>query len=106
MVFVSFLRSAKKTLFNEKVANNVNGKGVLFEDNLQCQFNPSNFKILYVINSENCFYRRLALTRAKKVTFHINSINLFCCFHGFLYFFLVSQGRVAEKNRRFWPVAQ
>jgi len=27
--------------------------------------NPKNFKILYVINSENCFYRKLALTRAK-----------------------------------------
>lgn len=34
-------------------------------DNTQVIFNPKSFKILYVINSENCFYRKLALTRAK-----------------------------------------
>lgn len=50
--------SAKKELFGDK-------DSVFHEDNLQCKFNPRNFKILYVINSENCFYRRLALTRAK-----------------------------------------
>jgi len=49
---------AKKELFGDK-------DNVFHEDNLQCKFNPRNFKILYVINSENCFYRRLALTRAK-----------------------------------------
>ena len=43
---------------------------VVLEDNLQCKFNPRNFKILYVINSENCFYRKLALTRAKNVSFN------------------------------------
>ena len=37
-------------------------------ENTQVTFNPKNFKILYVINSENCFYRKLALTRAKKVS--------------------------------------
>ena len=41
--------------------------GVIYEDNSQCQFNPKDFKILYVIHNENCFYRRLALRRAKKV---------------------------------------
>jgi len=39
--------------------------GVYNVDNTQITFNPKNFKILYVINSENCFYRKLALTRAK-----------------------------------------
>ena len=53
--------SAKKELFGDK-------DSVFHEDNLQCKFNPRNFKILYVINSENCFYRRLALTRAKNVS--------------------------------------
>lgn len=52
--------SAKKELFGDKCKD-----GVVYEDNLQCKFNPDNFKILYVINSENCFYRRMALTRAK-----------------------------------------
>jgi len=55
--------SAKKELFSEKVNNKDN---IVFEDgNLQCNFNPNNFKILYVINSENCFYRKFAFTRAK-----------------------------------------
>ena len=54
-------KSAKKELFSDK-------DNVFHEDNLQCKFNPRNFKILYVINSENCFYRRLALTRAKNVS--------------------------------------
>ncbi len=44
--------------------------GVLHEDNSQCQFDPSTFKILYVINSENTFYRRMALNRAKLVSFY------------------------------------
>jgi len=53
--------NAKKELFSmDKINSNV-----VLEDNLQCKFNPRNFKILYVINSENCFYRKLALTRAK-----------------------------------------
>ncbi len=37
---------------------------VVYEDNTQCHFNLKNFKILYIINSENCFYRRFALRRA------------------------------------------
>ena len=40
---------------------------VVFEDNTQCQFNLKNYKILYIVNSENCFYRRLALRRAAEV---------------------------------------
>ena len=48
--------------------------GVIYEDNSQCQFNPKDFKVLYVIKSENCFYRRLALRRAKKVSC-VPSIN-------------------------------
>jgi hypothetical protein len=43
---------------------------VIHEDNTQCQFNPRTLKILYVINSENCFYRRQALNRAKEVKRH------------------------------------
>jgi hypothetical protein len=42
--------------------------GVIHDDNSQCQFNPRTFKILYVIKSENCFYRRLCLRRAKEVS--------------------------------------
>jgi hypothetical protein len=39
--------------------------------NNPCQFSLKNFKVLYIINSENCFYRRLALRRAAEVTiFH------------------------------------
>lgn len=49
---------------NDKV-NSKSKDGIVYEDNLQCKFNPRNFKILYVIDSENCFYRKLALTRAK-----------------------------------------
>ena len=43
---------------------------MVYEDNTACQFNLKNYKILYIINSENCFYRRLALRRAAKVTKH------------------------------------
>lgn len=61
-----FSSSAKKELFSN---NKVNSKdNVVYEDNLECKFNPRNFKILYVINSENCFYRKMALTRAKNVS--------------------------------------
>jgi hypothetical protein len=42
-------------------------KDVVYEDNTQCQFNLKNLKIVYIINSENCFYRRLALRRAAEV---------------------------------------
>ena len=70
-LFFCFYRSspnAKKELFSmDKINSNV-----VLEDNLQCKFNPRNFKILYVINSENCFYRKLALTRAKNVSFNNN----------------------------------
>jgi len=41
------------------------GPDVMYEENTQCIFNPKNLKMLYVINSENCFYRKLALTRGK-----------------------------------------
>ena len=82
--------SAKKELFGDK-------DSVFHEDNLQCKFNPRNFKILYVINSENCFYRRLALTRAKNVSWHSGTtlyhnknypkdlISQFIHFYNFLY---------------------
>ena len=40
---------------------------VINEDNTQCQFKPNSMKIVYVINSEKCFYRRGAMTRAKTV---------------------------------------
>ena len=68
MTYFIFFRSspnAKKELFMDKI----NSNSVVMEDNLHCKFNPRNFKILYVINSENCFYRKLALTRAKNVSF-------------------------------------
>jgi hypothetical protein len=42
-------------------------KDVVYEDNTQCQFNLKNYKILYILNSENCFYRRQALKRAAEV---------------------------------------
>merc|ERR1712020_762303 len=47
------------------MGNDKHDNSIVNQDNLQCKFNPRNFKILYVINSENCFYRKLALTRAK-----------------------------------------
>ena len=49
----------------------ISSDGVYNIENTQVTFNPKNFKILYVINSENCFYRKLALTRAK----HVSSIS-------------------------------
>merc|ERR1719242_1295216 len=49
---------------NDKV-NDKHDNSIVSQDNLQCKFNPRNFKILYVIDSETCFYRKLALTRAK-----------------------------------------
>ncbi len=61
-------KSAKKELFAADPKVNNKDNNVVYDDNLQCKFNPRNFKILYVINSENCFYRRLALTRAKNVS--------------------------------------
>lgn len=42
--------------------------GVINEDNTQCQFKPGSMKMLYVIPSENCFYRKGALARAKEVS--------------------------------------
>merc|ERR1712088_633255 len=51
----------KESSTNKRLQNNT----VYNTDNTQVTFNPKNFKILYVINSENCFYRKLALTRAK-----------------------------------------
>ena len=89
---------AKKELFGDK-------DNVFHEDNLQCKFNPRNFKILYVINSENCFYRRLALTRAKNVSLtrvfnnHITSVS----FPMFL--FTVSQSGIKTQTRRFRQMA-
>ncbi|CAB4054036.1 SIN3A [Lepeophtheirus salmonis] len=47
-------------------SKHLNSGGVVYEDNMQCNFNPRSFKVLYVIKSENCFYRRLALRRAKE----------------------------------------
>ena len=49
--------------------------GVIFEDNTQCNFNPRNFKMLYVINSEKIFYRKLALRRAKEVRLNFKCTN-------------------------------
>ena len=54
----------KESSTNKRLQNNT----VYNTDNTQVTFNPKNFKILYVINSENCFYRKLALTRAKHVS--------------------------------------
>lgn len=65
LILMVLIFSAKKELFTDKVNNK---DSVVYEDNLQCKFNPRNYKILYVINSENCFYRKLALTRAKNVS--------------------------------------
>ncbi len=48
--------------------NRQTNNSVYHMENTQVTFNPKNFKILYVINSENCFYRKLALTRAKHVS--------------------------------------
>ena len=62
-----YFRSSKdkeSTTSNNRQTN----PGVYHMENTQVTFNPKNFKILYVINSENCFYRKLALTRAKNVS--------------------------------------
>ena len=39
---------------------------MIHQDNLQCQFNPKSLKMLYVIHSENCFYRSGSLSRARQ----------------------------------------
>lgn len=69
--FVHFLFRSPNAK-NDKV-NSKSKDGIVYEDNLQCKFNPRNFKILYVIDSENCFYRKLALTRAKNVSPYLYS---------------------------------
>ncbi len=49
--------------------------GIVHGDNLQCQFNPKNLKMLYVIQSENCFYRNGALRRAKDVSARVGFLS-------------------------------
>ena len=52
-------------LFSENEKNDA--PAVENDEKTQCRFDPSSLKILYVINSENCFYRKKALQRAKSV---------------------------------------
>lgn len=54
-------------LFRPAVKQEADSKEDSSDDNAQCQFSLKNFKVLYIINSENCFYRRLALRRAAEV---------------------------------------
>lgn len=37
-------------------------------DNTECKFKMNSIKIMYVVNSETCLYKRLALQRAKQVS--------------------------------------
>jgi len=52
--------NAKKELFLDKLNSNM-----VLEENLQCKFNSRSLKICYIANSENCFYKEQALSRAK-----------------------------------------
>jgi paired amphipathic helix protein Sin3a len=52
--------NAKKELFMDKLNSNM-----VLEENLQCKFNSRSLKICYIANSENCFYKEMALSRAK-----------------------------------------
>ncbi len=36
-------------------------------DNTECKFNVNSFKLVYVVNSENYLYKRMALRRAQQV---------------------------------------
>ena len=38
-------------------------------DNTECKFNVNSFKMVYVVNSESYLYKRLALRRAKEVSY-------------------------------------
>ncbi|XP_021968707.1 paired amphipathic helix protein Sin3a isoform X3 [Folsomia candida] len=48
----------------------------VIKENLQCKFHPNSYRIVYVVNSENYFYSKGALKRAKqnhkKVTTRMN----------------------------------
>ena len=46
---------------------NLADDSIVFEDNTACSFNPKNFKILWVVNSENCIYKSNSLLKAKQV---------------------------------------
>lgn len=39
----------------------------VIKENLQCKFHPNSYRIVYVVNSENYFYSKGALKRAKQV---------------------------------------
>ena len=36
-------------------------------DDTQCRFNLNSFKMVYVVNSESCLYKRNALDKARQV---------------------------------------
>ena len=38
-------------------------------DNTECKFNVNSFKLVYVVNSESYLYKRMALQRAREVSF-------------------------------------
>jgi len=44
-------------------------KDYIIEENLQCQFNPNSFRMIFVTNSENVIYLKGALKRARQVSF-------------------------------------
>jgi hypothetical protein len=42
--------------------------GYIIKDGLQCKFNTNSYKLVFVVNSENFFYLKGALKRAKEVS--------------------------------------
>ena len=96
--------STKEEDNDKAVAARLNN-GVIHHDNLQCQFDPKSLKMLYVIHSENCFYRSGSLTRAKNVR---NFIKLMCfSFHLFSlsHFSAVPQEGLPTEGWRLCPLA-
>jgi len=85
-------KEKKKESENRLTDNGINSSAVHNSDNLHVKFNPKNMKMLYVIHSENCFYRTGALGRAKKVT---SKQNLYT---KVLTFFLQSHMKVSRRK--------
>ena len=46
----------------------LNSRDMIIQDNLQCQFNPNSYKMIFVVNSENFIYLKGALQKARRVS--------------------------------------
>jgi len=65
----------RRTKMEAEIAAAIAPSDYIVKDELQCKFNTNSYKMMYVVNSENYFYFKGALKRAKDVNHLIfNSI--------------------------------